>query len=127
MLPFVDAVHFTCTTLFEWNESVLGAITNQKILRECQKQVEIALLEETNSRPHPYCLSLDLFKSTLSNLLQQGIVVKSEKEGIYLIDKIQMELLIMKLRQLPLLHPSGSYSDISLSVLNNSLCIQAKL
>lgn len=127
LLPFVDAVHFTCTTLFEWNESVLGAITNQKILRECQKQVEIALLEETNSRPHPYCLSLDLFKSTLSNLLQQGIVVKSEKEGIYLIDKIQMELLIMKLRQLPLLHPSGSYSDISLSVLNNSLCIQAKL
>ncbi|XP_043497524.1 dihydroxyacetone phosphate acyltransferase [Polistes fuscatus] len=127
LLPFIDAVHFTCTTLFEWNESVLGAITNQKILRECQKQVEIALLEETNSRPHPYCLSLDLFKSTLSNLLQQGIVVKSRKEGIYLIDKIQMELLIMKLRQLPLLHPSGSYSDISLSVLNNSLCIQAKL
>ncbi|XP_014612469.1 PREDICTED: dihydroxyacetone phosphate acyltransferase [Polistes canadensis] len=127
LLPFIDAAHFTCTTLFDWNESVLGTITNQKILTECQKQVEIALLEETNSRPHPYCLSLDLFKSTLSNLLQQGIVVKSEKEGIYLIDKIQMELLIMKLRQLPLLHPSGSYSDISLSVLNNSLCIQAKL
>lgn len=126
LLPFIDAARFTCTTLFNWNKSVLGAMTNQKILRECQKQVEIALLEETNSRPHPYCLSLDLFKSTLSNLLQQGIV-KSDKEGIYLIDKIQMELLIMKLRQLPLLHPSGSYNDISLSVLNNSLCIQAKL
>ncbi|KAI4474198.1 hypothetical protein M0802_015698 [Mischocyttarus mexicanus] len=127
MLPFINAARFTCTTLLNWNESILGAITNQKVLRECQKQVELTLLEETNSRHHPYCLSLDLFKSTLSNLLQQGIVVKSEKEGTYLIDKIQMELLIMKLRQLPLLYPSGSYSDLSLSELNNSLHIQAKL
>ncbi|XP_015185564.1 PREDICTED: dihydroxyacetone phosphate acyltransferase [Polistes dominula] len=127
MLPFIDAARFTCTTLLNWNESILGAITNQKILKECQKQVEIALLEKTNSRPHPYCLSLDLFKSTLFNLLQQGIVVKSEKEGIYLINKIQIELLIKKLRQLPLLHPSGSYNDITLSVLNNSLSIKAKL
>lgn len=105
----------------------MGTITNQNVLRECQKQVEIALFEEKNCRPHPYCLSLDLFKSTLSNLLQQGIVITSDKEGIYFVDKIQMEHLILKLHQLPLLHPSGFYSDISLSTLNTSVHIQAKL
>ncbi|XP_035727121.1 dihydroxyacetone phosphate acyltransferase-like isoform X1 [Vespa mandarinia] len=127
ILPFIDAACFTCTTLLNWNESVLGTITNQKVLKECQKQVEIALFEEKNSRPHPYCLALDLFKSTLSNLLQQGIVVTSDKEDIYFVDKIQMEYLILKLHQLPLLHPLGFYSDISLSPLNTSVHIQAKL
>ncbi|XP_043682504.1 dihydroxyacetone phosphate acyltransferase isoform X2 [Vespula pensylvanica] len=127
MLPFIDAVCFTCTTLLNWNELILGTITIQKVLKECQKQVEIALFEEKNSRPHPYCLSLDLFKSTLSNLLQQGIFITSDKEGIYFVDKVQMEYLILKLHQLPLLHPVGFYSDISLSTLNTSVHIQAKL
>ncbi|KAF7411364.1 hypothetical protein HZH66_000260 [Vespula vulgaris] len=77
MLPFIDAVCFTCTTLLNWNELILGTITIQKVLKECQKQVEIALFEEKNSRPHPYCLSLDLFKSTLSNLLQQASIITS--------------------------------------------------
>ncbi|KAK2576266.1 hypothetical protein KPH14_005632 [Odynerus spinipes] len=128
IIPFIDAVCFTCTTLLHWDESVLGTITNQKVLKECQKQVEIALFEETKFRPHPYCLSLDLFNSTFSNLLQQGIIITPDKYNTYLVDRVQMAHLITQLRQLPLLHPLGSYVDISsLLVLPTSVHMQAKL
>lgn len=119
---------FTCTTLLNWDESALGIITNQKVLKECQKQVEIALFEEKKCRPHPYCLSLDLFNSTVSTLLKQGIIITHDKHNSYLVDRIQMAHLVAQLQKLPLLHPLGSYVDIpSLSTSHTSVNMQAKL
>lgn len=128
ILPFIDAVCFTCTTLLYWDESVLGAITSQKVLKESQKQVEVALFEDKQPRPHPYCLSLDLFNTTLSSLLQQGIIITLDKYNTYIVDRVQIAHFIKQLQKLPLVHPLGSYVDIPfLSTSNTSLQVQAKL
>lgn len=106
----------------------MGAITSQKVLKESQKQVEVALFEDKQPRPHPYCLSLDLFNTTLSSLLQQGIIITLDKYNTYIVDRVQIAHFIKQLQKLPLVHPLGSYVDIPfLSTSNTSLQVQAKL
>jgi len=78
---------------------------------------------------HPYCLSLDLYNTTWSNLLSQGIVMAHpEHTNIYRTDKAKLAYLINALRELPLRRPVGTYVDgFPLIILMPSVNTQAKL
>lgn len=92
----------------------LNQVTVQAILIETQKQVEEAFLKKKEWGQHPYSLSLDLVNTTISNLLLQGILVSSEEQNIYHVDKIQLALIITQLQDLSLQRPPGSYHNIIL-------------
>ncbi|XP_015432741.1 PREDICTED: dihydroxyacetone phosphate acyltransferase [Dufourea novaeangliae] len=124
LLPFIDAIYITYLVLFEWDES--NDITIQAVSIEAQKRVEEAVLNGNEWGKHPYSLSLDLFNTTISNLMIQGILVSSEKRNIYQVDKIRIALLLAQLQSLSLKRPPGSYRNtVLLSV--SPLVVLAKL
>ncbi|KAG7207932.1 hypothetical protein KM043_009520 [Ampulex compressa] len=128
VLPYIDAAIITCDVLFEWNESIFGQATNRRILVESQKRAEKALQDIARSG-HPYCLSLDLFSSTLFNLVTQGIVKKRREDGVYLADKIKLAHLLVRLQSLILQRPANSYLNAILLPFTSetSINMQAKL
>lgn len=129
MLPFIDVLYVICTLLFEWSERTSDKLTDRTILIEAQKQVEKLMFENRGWCQHPYCLSLDLYNTTWSNLLSQGIVMAHpEHTNIYQTDKAKLAYLISALRELPLRRPVGTYVDGFPSViLMPSVNTQAKL
>lgn len=129
ILPFIDVIYVICILLFEWNERTSGKLTDRTILVEAQKEVERLMLETRGWCQHPYCLSLDLYNTTWSNLLSQGIVIAHpEHANIYRTDKAKLAYLISVLRELPLQRPIGSYIDaFPLIILMPSVNTQAKL
>jgi len=103
-------------------------LTNREILIEMQKEVERLMLENKEWCRHPYCLSLDLYNTTWSNLLSQGIVIAREKcADVYHIDRAKLTYLINMLRELPLRHPVGSYADALPSIISISMDMRAKI
>ncbi|KAM0731773.1 Dihydroxyacetone phosphate acyltransferase [Formica fusca] len=129
ILPFIDVIYVICILLFEWNERTSGKLTDRTILVEAQKEVERLMLETRGWCQHPYCLSLDLYNTTWSNLLSQGIVIAHpEHANIYRTDKAKLAYLISVLRELPLQRPIGGYIDaFPLIILMPSVNTQAKL
>ncbi|XP_053995062.1 dihydroxyacetone phosphate acyltransferase [Hylaeus volcanicus] len=114
MLPFVDVIYITCLVLFEWKESISNYITIEALLIEGQKQAEAAFFEGNVWGKHPYSLSLDLFNTTISNLIAQGILVPCERQSMYQADKIRLALILTELRSLSLKRPVGSYYNMIL-------------
>ncbi|GAB1869127.1 Dihydroxyacetone phosphate acyltransferase [Camponotus japonicus] len=129
MLPFIDVIYVICTLLFEWSERTSDKLTDRTVLIEAQKQVEKLMFENGGWCQHPYCLSLDLYNTTWSNLLSQGIVMAHpEHTNIYRTDKTKLAYLINALRELPLRRPVGTYVDgFPLIILMPSVNTQAKL
>ncbi|XP_014470903.1 PREDICTED: dihydroxyacetone phosphate acyltransferase isoform X2 [Dinoponera quadriceps] len=87
-LPFVDVMCAMCAVL-ERGEVVSSGLTNRAILVEMQKEVEKLMLAGDPCCQHPYCLSLDLYSTTLSTLLSQGVVEKCPERGTYQISSIR--------------------------------------
>lgn len=83
------------------------------------------MLKTRDCCQHPYCLSLDLYSATLSNLLSQGIIVTCQKRGTYRANKVTLTNLVSTLRDLPLRRPVGTYVDALPLII--SLEVQAKL
>lgn len=113
LVPYIDAIYITCVVLFEWDESTLNYLTNRGILAESQKRAEAAFLENNGWGKHPYSLSLDLYNSTLSNLLSQGIIVMHGEREKYRADKIRLAKLMSELTELQLRRPPGSYINLN--------------
>ncbi|XP_076162834.1 dihydroxyacetone phosphate acyltransferase isoform X2 [Ptiloglossa arizonensis] len=126
MLPFIDAIYITCLVLFEWDEAKSNSITIQAVLIEAQRQVEEAFLKGSVWGRHPYSLSLDLFNTTISNLIAQGILIPCERRSTYHVDKIRLALILAQLQSLSLKRPAGLYHNV---VLLSALppTVQAKL
>nr|XP_033338869.1 dihydroxyacetone phosphate acyltransferase [Megalopta genalis]XP_033338870.1 dihydroxyacetone phosphate acyltransferase [Megalopta genalis] len=124
LLPFVDAMYITSLVLFEWDESV--DVTVKVVSTEAQKRAEEAFLEGDGWGMHPYSLSLDLFSTSISNLILQSILVPSEKPNTYHVDKIRLGLVLGELHNLSLKRPPGSYRDTVL-LSATPLTVQAKL
>lgn len=84
---------------------------------------------ETKDRcQHPYCLSLDLYNTTWSNLLSQGIIAYQKHTSTYRMDKEKLAYLIGALRELPLRRPMETYVDaFPLIISTPSMDVQAKL
>ncbi|XP_031826965.1 dihydroxyacetone phosphate acyltransferase [Nomia melanderi] len=112
LLPFIDAIYVTYLVLFEWDEST--DITIQAVSTEAQKRIEQAFFNGNEWGKHPYSLCLDLFSTSINNLLVQGILVPAERRCTYQIDKIRLALLLEKLQNLSLKRPPISYRDIVL-------------
>ncbi|XP_043249275.1 dihydroxyacetone phosphate acyltransferase isoform X1 [Colletes gigas] len=125
ILPFIDAIYITCLVLFEWDESKSNYITIKVVLIEAQKRVEKAFREGSTWGKHPYTLSLDLFNTTINNLIAQGILVPNERPNTYQADKIRLESILVQLQSLSLKRPVGSYYNMILSALLPA--VQAKL
>ncbi|XP_078050898.1 dihydroxyacetone phosphate acyltransferase [Augochlora pura] len=124
LLPFLDAMYITGLILFEWDESV--DITVKVISIEAQKRAEKAFLEGDGWGKHPYSLSLDLFSTSIRNLVLQSILVPREKQNTYYVDKIRLGLILGQLYNLSLKRPPGSYRNTVL-VPATPLTVQAKL
>lgn len=129
ILPFIDVIYVIYTLLYEWNERTSDKLTDRTILIEAQKEVERLMFETRGWCQHPYCLTLDLYNTTWSNLLSQGIVIAQlDRTNIYHTDNAKLAYLISVLRQLPLRHPVGTYVDAFPSVVLMPLVnTQAKL
>ncbi|XP_011349341.1 dihydroxyacetone phosphate acyltransferase isoform X2 [Ooceraea biroi] len=128
VLPFVDVVYVMCRLLFEWTEKPVIELTDRAVLVEMQKEVERLMLENKEWCRHPYCLSLDLYSATWSNLLSQGVAVAQERGNTYRTEKAKLAHLIGALRELPLRHPAGSYVDALPSIISiPPMNMQAKL
>ncbi|XP_066588039.1 dihydroxyacetone phosphate acyltransferase [Prorops nasuta] len=128
IIPFIDAALVTCSILFEWDEMKKGNATQQEILIESQKRVERAILNGQVRCQHPYCLTLDLFISTLQNLSIQGIVVQSRGSLQYTVDKVMLAKLINVLENLPGQRPPFTYREfLPLYFPYTSTHVQAKL
>lgn len=103
-------------------------LTNRTILVETQKEVERLIFETKDWCQHPYCLSLDLYNTTWSNLLSQGIISYQKHTDTYRTDKVKLTHLIGVLRELPLRRPTESYVDaLPLIISISSTEVQAKL
>ncbi|XP_011882652.1 PREDICTED: dihydroxyacetone phosphate acyltransferase isoform X2 [Vollenhovia emeryi] len=128
ILPFIDVIYVICILLSEWTERTSVELTNQTILVETQKEVERLILETKDRCQHPYCLSLDLYNTTWSNLLSQGVIVHQKHINAYQTDRVKLAHLIGALRELPLRRPMGSYVDaLPLIISTPSMDVQAKL
>lgn len=93
-----------------------------------QKEVERLMFETKDWCQHPYCLSLDLYNTTWSNLLSQGIIAYQEHTSTYRTDKTKLAYLIGALRELPLRRPMETYVDAFPSIISTpSMDVQAKL
>ncbi|XP_011639123.1 dihydroxyacetone phosphate acyltransferase [Pogonomyrmex barbatus] len=127
ILPFIDVIYVICTILSEWTERTSVELTDRTILIETQKEVERLMFETKDCCQHPYCLSLDLYNTTWSNLLSQGIVI-AEHSNIFRTDKTKLIYLIGALRELPLRRSVETYIDVFPSIISmSSVDIQAKL
>ncbi|XP_076642994.1 dihydroxyacetone phosphate acyltransferase [Halictus rubicundus] len=124
LLPFVDAIYITCLVLFEWGES--SDITVKAVSTEAQKRAEKAFLEGHEWGNHPYSLSLDLFSTSISNLVLQSILVPAEKRNTYRVDKIRLASVLGQLHDLSLKRPPGSYRNAVL-LSPTPPAVQAKL
>ncbi|XP_076277434.1 dihydroxyacetone phosphate acyltransferase isoform X2 [Lasioglossum baleicum] len=124
LLPFVDAIYITCLVLFEWGES--SDITVKVVSTEAQKRAEKAFLEGDEWGNHPYSLSLDLYSTSISNLVLQSILVPAEKRDTYRVDKIRLALILGQLHDLSLKRPPGSYRNAVL-LSPTPPAVQAKL
>lgn len=90
--------------------------------------MERLIFETKDCCQHPYCLSLDLYNTTWSNLLSQGIITYQKHINTYQTDKAKLMNLIGVLRELPLRHPTESYVDaLHLIISTPSMDVQAKL
>ncbi|XP_032664472.1 dihydroxyacetone phosphate acyltransferase isoform X2 [Odontomachus brunneus] len=127
-LPFVDVVYTLCT-LLERDEIISSVLDDKKIFAEMQKEVEKLILAGDNCCQHPYCLTLDLYRSTLSTLLSQGILERYLFRDMYRVNENRLADLISALRDLhqPLRHPAVRYIDALSSIFLPSVEIQAKL
>ncbi|XP_034952104.1 dihydroxyacetone phosphate acyltransferase [Chelonus insularis] len=129
LLPFVAAVYVTSLVLLQWDNTVMDTLTDQEILKECQKRTEILLFQEESLVRHPYSLSLDLYSSTLISLSSYGAIKSSEgKPRIYECNRQRLSIIITELERMMSQRPLGSYMDI-LNMLVHQVdnTLQAKL
>ncbi|XP_018393603.1 PREDICTED: dihydroxyacetone phosphate acyltransferase [Cyphomyrmex costatus] len=128
ILPFIDVTYVICILLSEWTERTSVELTDRTILVETQKEVEKLIFETKDRCQHPYCLSLDLYNTTWSSLLSQGIIVYQKHINRYRTDKAKLTSLIGALLELPLRHPTEIYVDaFPLFISASTMDIQAKL
>lgn len=92
-----------------------------------QKEVEKLMLAGDSCCQHPYCLCLDLYSTTLSALLSQGIVDRCPERGTYRVNESNLADHISALRDLPLRYPAVRYIDALPSIILPSVKVQAKL
>lgn len=112
---------------FQRDEFASSELTDQTIHVEMQKQVEKMILAGDGCCQHPYCLSLDLYSTTLSTLLSQGVVEKLPERGTYRVNQSNLAHLIDELRDLPLRHPAVRYVDAIPQIILSSVEVRAKL
>jgi len=90
--------------------------------------VERLIFETKDWCQHPYCLSLDLYNTTWSNLLAQDIIAYQKHTNTYRIDKAKLAYVIDGLRELPLRRPMDTYVDAFPLIISTPLMdVQAKL
>ena len=126
ILPFVDAIYVTCLALFEWDESKSNYATVQAASIEAQRRMEEAFVEGNEWGRHPYSLSLDLYNTTVQNLILQGTLSPYENRDTYRIDKARLGPILAQLRSLSLKRPPGSYRSLALLPASQPV-LQAKL
>ncbi|XP_017886674.1 dihydroxyacetone phosphate acyltransferase [Ceratina calcarata] len=139
LLPFVDAIYVTCLALFEWDETDDEMMTTETILVRVQRRMERLFLEgrgggggDDDWGRHPYSLSLDLIRTTMSNLTKQGVLAPCEnrqRRHVYRADKVGLASIVGRLRDLPLQRPVGLYLEAVLlpASLPASSLVSAKL
>ncbi|EFN87277.1 dihydroxyacetone phosphate acyltransferase [Harpegnathos saltator] len=125
-LPFIDVVCAMCA-LLERGEIVSSELTDRTVIVEMQKEVEKLMLTGDSCCQHPYCLSLDLYSTTLSALLSQGVIEKCPEHGTYRASESDLASLIGALRDLPLRRPVIRYVNALPSIILPSVDVQAKL
>lgn len=104
-----------------------SGLTDRAIFVEMQKEVEKLVLTGDSCCQHPYCLSLDLYSTTLSVLLSRGVVERCPERGTYRVNESDLASLIGALRDLPLRRPAVRCVDALPQVILPSVAVQAKL
>ncbi|XP_033228265.1 dihydroxyacetone phosphate acyltransferase [Belonocnema kinseyi] len=128
ILPYLAAVYVTCSILLKWDESVLGECTDKNIIKESQKVTEEILYKADTFFKHPYSLSIDLYTSTLSSLLEIGDLNRPEKTPVYQADKVRLSTYVSILDGMLQQEDARSYFDIAPTLLSSTQNdIQAKL
>ena len=111
----------------------MGDATDKNIIREAQKLSEELLYKEDTFFKHPYSLSIDLYVSTLSSLLEIGDAVlyylnRPEQTPVYRVNKSRLSIYVTILDNMLQEESTKSYFDIAPTLIsNNENDVQAKL
>ncbi|XP_008548281.1 dihydroxyacetone phosphate acyltransferase [Microplitis demolitor] len=127
LLPFISAIYVTCIVLLQWDKT-MGELSDQEIMKECQKRTEILLFQGESFINHPYTLSLDLYTSTLVSLSSYGAITSIDsKPRVYNPDKNKLSFIISELEKIVSQRPPGNYVDLAQSFFHFDNTLQAKL
>ncbi|KAH0558126.1 dihydroxyacetone phosphate acyltransferase [Cotesia glomerata] len=127
ILPFISAVYVTCVVLFQWDKS-MDELSDQEIMKECQKRTEVLLFQAESFINHPYTLSLDLYTSTVVSLTSFGALTPVEgKPRVYNPDKPKLSSIISDLEKIMSQRSPGNYVDLAQTYFHLDNTLQAKL
>ncbi|KAG8035328.1 hypothetical protein G9C98_006774 [Cotesia typhae] len=127
VLPFISAVYVTCVVLLQWDKS-MDELSDQEIMKECQKRTEVLLFQAESFINHPYTLSLDLYTSTLVSLTSFGALTPVDgKPRVYNPDKPKLSSIISDLEKIMSQRSPGNYVDLTQTYFHLDNTLQAKL
>ncbi|CAD6211932.1 GSCOCG00003905001-RA-CDS [Cotesia congregata] len=127
VLPFISAVYVTCVVLLQWDKS-MDELSDQEIMKECQKRTEVLLFQAESFINHPYTLSLDLYTSTVVSLTSFGALTPVEgKPRVYNPDKPKLSSIISDLEKIMSQRSPGNYVDLAQTYFHLENTLQAKL
>ena len=70
--------------MFQWNYD--NDLIEQSILKECQRRVQESLHESDSFIKHPYSLTLDTYKSSLTSLITYKCI-QLQSNGIFIVNQ----------------------------------------
>lgn len=106
----------------------MDELSDQEIMKECQKRTEVLLFQAESFINHPYTLSLDLYTSTLVSLTSFGALTPVDgKPRVYNPDKPKLSSIISDLEKIMSQRSPGNYVDLAQTYFHLDNTLQAKL